>query len=173
MTEEWKKIEGFPRYSVSNLGRVKNNETGYILKPFKIGNKGNQYSAVDFYPKKSVRVHRLVALHFVENPDNKPEVNHKDGDHFNNKASNLEWVTGSENCWHAYNILNKKRLAGAENPHAAKVVRVEDGKIFGSVSEAAKAVGLRSHTGITKSLKNSKRRAGGYHWKYFAEGGAA
>lgn len=166
MREEWKEIKGFPKYSVSNLGKIKNNETGKILKPYRVGGAGNQYPAVDLYPKKHIKVHRIVALHFIPNPENKREVNHKDGDHFNSSAENLEWVTGSENCKHAYKELGKVRLSGSKNPNARRILRVEDGKTFGSLQEATKAIGLKAHTSISKALKKENLTAGGYHWKY-------
>lgn len=168
--EEWKKIEKFPRYSVSDFGRVRNNKTGKILKPFKIGSPNGQYYAVDFYPTKNKRVHRLVAEAFIPNPEHKREVNHKDGNHFNNASENLEWVSGSENCIHAYRVLGKVRLSGSLNPHSRKIIRVEDGKVYGSVSEAAVENGLKAHTGIVKVINRDNRTAGGYHWKYFEEG---
>lgn len=167
MTEIWKQIKEHPKYSVSNFGRVRNDERGIILKPFKIGTKGkgNQYFAVDLYPSRSVRVHRLVAMAFIPNTDNKPEVNHKDGDHFNNQVSNLEWVTGSENCYHAYNTLNRKRLFGADNPYSRRVVRIEDGKVFGSLIEAARECGI-GRSSISKCVLGQREKAGGFHWKY-------
>lgn len=165
MKEEWKKIEGFPNYSISNLGRVRNDKTEYVLKPYIVGGKNNQYLAVDLRTKKNVKVHRLVAMHFIPNPGNKREVNHIDGKHFNNKISNLEWVTGSENCFHAYRVIGRKKFFGSENHYSKKVIRVEDGKIFGSFVEAAKACGLKSHTSISQAIKGSRKTAGGYHWK--------
>ena len=169
MKEVWKKVTDFPKYSVSNLGRVRNDEKGSILKPFKIGGKNNQYYAVDMWPKKSIRVHRLVASAFIPNPDHKREVNHIDGDHFNNAVNNLEWVTGSENCIHAYRTLNRKKFFGAENVTSKKVLRVEDGHVFDSLQEAAKASGVKYHSLISRALKDEFRTAGGYHWKYAEE----
>jgi len=167
--ETWKKIEEYPQYSVSNQGRIKNNKTDKIIKPFCIGTKGQQYYAVDFYPKKSIRVHRLVAKAFIPNPENKREVNHIDGNKFNNAVENLEWVTGSENCKHAYDKLGRKKFYGSSNHHSRKVIRVEDGKAYGSISEAADDNGLKAHTGISKVLNHTNRTAGGYHWKYIEE----
>lgn len=165
-TEEWKELRDFPKYSVSSFGRVRNDKTGKILKPFKIGSPNGQYYAVDFYPKKSVRVHRLVASAFIPNPNNKKEVNHIDGDHFNNEVKNLEWVTGSENCIHAYRKLNRKRFFGAENVTSKKVVRIEDGHVFNSLREAAEASGIKTHAHISDCLRGLRNKAGGYHWKY-------
>lgn len=165
-SEEWKKVEGFPRYSVSSLGRVRNDDDGLVLKPFRIGSKNNQYYAVDFYPHKNIRVHRVVACAFIPNPENKPQVNHIDGNHFNNEVKNLEWVTGGENCAHAYRELNKVKLTGGKNPNAKKIVRLEDGKLYDSLTEAAADNGLKKHSSISVALRNERRTAGGYHWKY-------
>ena len=166
MREEWKIIIERPIYSVSNFGNVKNNKTGLILKPFKVGSKGNQYYAVDIYPKKSVRVHRLVASAFIPNPYNNPEVNHKNGNHFNNSVDNLEWVTGSENCTHAYRTLKREKFFGAKNKTSKKIIRVEDNQVFGSLQEATHAVGLKNHSSISRALSIQTCTAGGYHWRY-------
>ena len=166
MVETWITIKDHPLYSVSNLGMIKNNKTEKVLKPYTVGGKNNQYAVVDLYPIKHVKVHRIVALHFIPNPEEKREVNHKDGDHFNNKVDNLEWVTGSENCFHAYRVLHRKKYIGDENVHSKKVVRVEDGMVFVSLRESARSVGLKGHTSISNALRGKIKTAGGYHWKY-------
>lgn len=166
MTEQWKKIEGHPQYSVSNLGRIRHDSNNKILVPFSIGTKGSQYMAVDLYPKKSVRIHRLVAKYFIPNPENKPEVNHIDGDKTNNQVTNLEWVSRSENCIHAYRVLKRKKFFGAENVTSKKVIRIEDGKTYNSLQEAAKDCGLSSHSHISNVLSGRRKTAGGYHWIY-------
>lgn len=107
MTQEtWKPLKDVVElgdyYAVSSSGSVKNVLTGKILKPL---NDGRGYLKVRLCWNKQWkdhRVYRLVALAFIPNPDNKPIVNHIDGDKYNNSALNLEWVTGAENTNHAF-----------------------------------------------------------------------
>lgn len=97
------------KYLISNYGEVKNKKTGRTLKPWlnkvgywvvRLGSKSPNYS-----------IHRMVALTFISNPENKQYVNHKDGNKLNNYVNNLEWVTASENCLHSFQIgLSKKRF---------------------------------------------------------------
>lgn len=97
--EIWKTIEEFPIYEVSNLGRIKNTSSGRILSPTI---KAGYYhvSLTNSNYKKNCKVHRLVAITFISNAENKSEVNHKDKDKLNNKLDNLEWMTRKENCLH-------------------------------------------------------------------------
>jgi hypothetical protein len=99
MQEIWKPIDQFPNYNVSNLGNIKNIVTN---KPLKILCKEGygSVSLVNSEIKKSFKVHRLVALAFIENPENKSDVNHKDKNKLNNTVSNLEWMTRKENNIH-------------------------------------------------------------------------
>lgn len=99
MEEQWKQIEKFPNYQISNLGNVKNIITNKILKPCKhAGYYG--LSLINSECKKHFLVHRLVAIAFIPNPENKPEVNHKDKNTNNNSVDNLNWMTKSENGIH-------------------------------------------------------------------------
>jgi len=94
----WKKIERNNNYSINENGEVRNDVTGAIKKPYL--NKSNGYLTVDLYSNnKSVKVtiHRLLAETFLPNPDNKPCVDHKDGNRQNNSLSNLRWATYSDN----------------------------------------------------------------------------
>ena len=103
--EIWKDISGFNgKYQVSSWGKIRNAETGKVLKPYE-NSKG--YLKVGLSKgKKSEkkRVNRLVAMAFIENPNDLPQVNHKDGNKKNNSVSNLEWVTDSRNKEHAKNL---------------------------------------------------------------------
>lgn len=106
--EEWKDIIGYEGvYQISSYGQVKNIETNKIL----IGDKNNLgYRRVTLYKpiKKRYFIHRLVAIHFCEGYSEGLVVNHIDGDKNNNKATNLEWVTRSENDKHAYKMKLRK-----------------------------------------------------------------
>ena len=103
MQEIWKPVEGYENYFVSNLGKVKRD--GIELHP-SIDNTGymriglNKFSG-EYSEQKKFLLHRLVAETFISNPENKPEVNHIDGNKQNNCVSNLEWVTRCENVRHA------------------------------------------------------------------------
>lgn len=166
--ELWKKTDVDSRYSVSNKGRIRRDKTGKILTPFKIGSKARneQYYAVDMYPQKNVRVHLLVAQAFLPRVEGKNVVNHIDGDKFNNCIENLEWVTPSENCIHAYRTLGRKKFIGSENPTSKKVIRLEDGAHFASLREAAQSCGLKHHSGISDVLHGKRKMAGGFHWAF-------
>ena len=104
MTEEWRTVKEFPNYAVSNEGRVRNDETGKVLKPAHCG-QGRGYTTVQLWKNKkgaSRLVHRLVGFAFVDGCKDGLQINHIDGVKSNSNASNLEWVTGSENLHHAY-----------------------------------------------------------------------
>lgn len=110
MQEQWKPILEATNYEVSNLGRVRNSKTRYILNPDKSGTGYSQVSIKIINTNKFQRryVHRLVATYWIDNddPQNKTEVNHKNMDKHDNCVDNLEWVTPSENQRHKY--ANKK-----------------------------------------------------------------
>jgi hypothetical protein len=113
--EEWKPIaECNGEYHISNQGRVKSFKYGKerILKPA-INSSGYWYIFIfikNEKPKFSM-IHKLMAVAFISNPENKKEVNHKDGNKLNNNLCNLEWVTHSENMKHAWdNGLFKSKI---------------------------------------------------------------
>ena len=146
------------RYDISNLGRFKNS-SGTIMDNYKINDSG--YLRVYIY-NKTYALHRLIALAFIENPENKEQVNHIDGNKLNNSAENLEWVTNRENQVHKFKI-------GLGNCYTRKMVQydLEMNKIkeFKSIIGAAKELNI-GKTNIMGVLVNRRKTAGGFIFKY-------
>lgn len=166
MEEIWKPVIGYENlYSISNFGRVKSlnfngSKQEKIMSPYTVHN----YKRIRIFKNKkacSVGVHRLVAGAFIPNPDNKPLVNHKDGNKSNNTVTNLEWATQSENAIHAFKVLKIKAHGGRQKK---KVRIIETGQIFESVKEASLAGHNRSS--IILCCQGKYHTASGYHWEY-------
>lgn len=158
----WKKIYWYDnkvtKYSVSNIGLVRNDKTDKILKT----NFSKGYERVNLTHngiRKQYFIHRLVANAFIANPDNKPEVNHKDGIKHHNYDKNLEWVTSSENIKHAFdNGLNhgsdlKKSLDKQSIHNICKLLENNQHNI----SEIARIVGC-SRTTVSDILYKGRYR---------------
>ncbi len=184
INEIWQKIKDYEDfYEVSNLGNVKSlGRKEKIKNSFRVRKprilKTNTSSSC-LYPtvdlrngngKKLLLVHRLVANAFIPNPENKPEVNHIDGNKLNNCVENLEWVTRSENLKHAHKTGLKltTRIIGKNHPMAKEVARLsKEGKVietYPCAKDAAIAVGLYKSS-ISCAIHSGYKRDGN-HWAY-------
>lgn len=165
--EIWEIISGFA-YKVSDSGKVWSIRNNREIKSY----KSNGYLKVDLYNnwiRKKVYVHQLVAQNFLgESYFDGAIVNHKDGVKSNNKVSNLEWATYSDNLNHSYRVLFRKRdkPKGSNSWNARKIMQMTiDGnfiKEFGSIIDAQNEFG----TCIERCLAGKNKTAYGYKWKY-------
>ena len=163
MQEVWMPIKGFERiYDVSNFGNVRNAK-GNMLKPFPI-HQG--YLVVDLCRKGKKthhRLNRLVAEAFIPNPENKTEVNHKNGNKTDNRAENLDWTSKSENMIHAYKTGLQKK---GKHP-IRKVLCLEDGKVYQTAGEASRFYGITPHA-VTSSCQRLSTR-GKHNFRYLED----
>lgn len=137
--ELWKDIKGYEGlYQVSNLGRIKNKRTSR-----KISLRRERYLSVYLYKngvRKYEKVHRLVAITFIPNTNKKSQVNHIDGNRYNNVVENLEWCTPRENALHAMEnkLFNINGLIQENNKKKIKVIKISNGTIYESINECAR-----------------------------------
>ena len=163
--EIWKEInienEDTSGYFVSSLGRFKNKK-GVIMKDYKPHHSGYIYLRVNI---KKYALHRLIALTFIDNPENKPFVNHIDGNKLNNKLYNLEWVTCSENNLHAHKI-------GLTKGHKREIIQydLEMNEIqkFNKIKDASIKLTI-CYSSIKAVLYKKQKTAGGFIFKYLEE----
>ena len=145
-----KEYEGL--YAVTSCGRVWSYKSKKFLKPFDNGGYLQVILSKDGKPKL-YSVHRLVAETYLDNPDNLPQVNHKDEDKANNCINNLEWCTAAYNT----NYSNAK-----------KVICIETNEVFDSITECAKAKNITLQA-ISNCLTGRSKTAASYHWTYYDE----
>lgn len=163
-------VENGDNYAVSNLGNVIHLEKFMLMKPRK---DSHGYLQADLYKDgkcKQFRVHVLVAKAFIPNPENKPQVNHIDGNKTNNTVENLEWVTPSENMKHAF----KTGLSKSNSIYQRKSVAMLDKftgeilRVFESSHEAERQNGINQGS-ISKACHGKLKTTGGYKWKYISK----
>ena len=152
MEEEWRSVEGFPKYEVSSYGRIRHAENG-LRRLVRDTYLRCRMWDVDKQTYVLHLVHRLVAKAFIPNPENKPEVNHKDCYKYNNFVHNLEWVTREENKNHA--LENDLYLSGEDSPNFKGYWITPKGS-FTSVKEAAEANDI-SNSHCFKLCKNEEK----------------
>jgi hypothetical protein len=160
-TTNWKEIKGFEDYLVSEDGRIYNKlrKTLCTISTNFGGYKYVQLSGCN--GRKRFRIHRLVALTYLENPNNLPLVNHLDNDPTNNHVSNLEWCTYSRNAQHGVDI-NPNRKAVPVFQYTKKGEFIKE---YPSAKLAQETLGL-GHNSIFRVCCGKGKTAGGYVWKY-------
>lgn len=165
MDEIWRDIEGYEGlYQISNKGHVKSlyNGSERILKPRDNGRGYLRVHLTKENTSKHIRVHRLVARAFIPNPDNLPEVNHKDENKKNNCVENLEWMRHIDNC--NYGNRNEKI--------SRKILQYSKSGEFirewQSAAEVERELNI-NHSNIAACCKCKRNFAGDYRWRYKEE----
>ena len=170
--EEWRDIAGYEGlYQVSNLARVRSvdriinavlrgttytrNIKGRVLRQRKIY---RGYCAITL-KNKSLFIHRIVAEAFVPNPDNLPEINHKDENKLNNRADNLEW------CDRPYNVNYGTGIQRREKPIEQLTLDGQHVAYYTSIKNAERQLGF-DQSYITKACRGKRNTAYGYQWRY-------
>ena len=173
MTEIWRVCKSNEKYEVSNLGNVRHKDSCYNVK---LLDNGNGYLKAHAYVKgkhKSYYVHRMVAEAFIENPKNKPCVNHIDCNTHNNNVSNLEWVTHKENSRHSVRVgrlgKNNRGKFGKLNHRHKQVYQYDENhnfiQIWDSVMDIERNLHIRSGH-ISECCNGKRKKVKGYIWKY-------
>ena len=178
--EIWKEISGYEGYfEVSNLGnfrskdrviKYKSNGTrlypGKLLKTETIVEGYQRIVLMKEAIKKRYMCHRLVAQEFVPNPDNKPYVNHINGNKADNRAENLEWVTQSENELHSHSVLGNT-MRGKTYPKKVEAIFPKEGDRieFNSMSDAIKFLGVGCIEGLKKAIV-ANRVYHNFKWRF-------
>lgn len=158
--ESWKEIDGYEQlYLVSSEGRIFSKKRSKMLTPIA---SHHGYLRIQLFNNgvfKNHAVHRLVAKAFIPNPDNLPEVNHRNENASDNRAENLEWCTRKYNTNYGSRTEKTRKKVAMMN---------EDGSIaqvFESQVEAARVSGARQGA-ICNACRGVCKTAGGYRWSY-------
>ena len=157
--EIWRNIPNIENYQASNYGRIRNKKTGRVLKPVK-----NKYGYLIYsIHYKKLKGHRLVAQAFIPNPNNLPQINHKDENKANNNVKNLEWCTALYNS--IYNNKHKKIAEKHEKPVYQFSKDNKFIKEYKSIRYASQVLKLQE-THIKDVCKGYRKTCGGYVWRY-------
>lgn len=175
--EQWKEIEHYEYlYQVSNRGRIRNSK-GLILS---LQKDKNGYSHCTLYRgkiAKTVRIHRIVAIAFIPNMENKPQVNHINGIRTDNNIENLEWVTNSENQLHAFLKLGKKKsgcfcnsgFISSKSPRSKAITQLDlNGNTIREwvcARDISRQLGI-SYQHISNCCHGKEKTAGGFMWNF-------
>ena len=167
--EEWRDVVGYEGlYEISNFGRVKSlnyRKTGEegLLSPQPTSRDYLQVGLSKNGKRKIYSIHRLVAIAFIPNPNDYPEVNHKDEDKSNNCVDNLEWCTSKYNA--NYGTRSKRQsenhadFSGDKHPRATKIKCVTTGEVFTTIKEASEKYNI-SNRNICSCCRGKLKSAG-------------
>lgn len=181
MKEVWKQIEFNVNYQISNFGKIrslprimyggKNKKSSRYIKGTILMPQGRPYFHVKI-GTKCYRIHQLVANYFIPNPENKPVINHKDGNKQNNHVQNLEWCTQKENAEHSVRIgLHRYgKLFGIEHGRSRPIYQYDiNGKFikkWNFLREADRTLNV-SENQICRVCSTEKGSCGGSQWRYY------
>jgi hypothetical protein len=178
--ETFKEIPGWEGcYKATLSGHIYSIKTEELLKgtPDKDGYIRHHFR--NNPASKTVAAHRMVAITFLENPLNLPQINHKNGIKDDNRVENLEWISNIDNQRHSWEQLGRKpypnrvRLIGKNNPVSTPVMQCDEFwnpiQKWESANLAGKALGI-DNSGISKACKDSSKTPGGFKFRYLQDG---
>lgn len=165
ITIEFREVPGFKGYFVSSCGMVvtENYQKGHAMKALSLRSHTTKCWVVNLTDPsgsvKTMRVHRLVAMAFLDNPNNRPQVNHINGDRYDNSVDNLEWTTDSKNKEHRCRAL--KHRGGFWSKYKSKMVNENLDKIISDIKSGMKQTAIAEKYGVSAScislIKSGKR----------------
>lgn len=174
-------INGYNNYYITDTGFVYSRcvtkffNTKGRIKRLRLHAAKNGYMLCDLYKNNhrvTKYVHRLVAEAFISNPENKPQVNHKNGIKTDNRVENLEWCTQSDNTKHSFNVLGQKRTwlgkFGVFHNRSKAVKQLKNDicvAVFGGTMEASRQTGI-NQSNISACCRGLRASAGGFTWHY-------
>lgn len=179
MGEELKSIPGYPHYKATPDGRIWSEYSKKFLAQNKRKDGYRQVVLCEGGKQTQSYVHRLVAMTFVPNPENLPQVNHIDENKANNAASNLEWVTAQANIkWgtRTKRMVETQTLEGlresatyARSFRLRKVRNLDTGEVFNSIADACRKYGIKNHANIVSACTGRHHTCNGFRWEYVEE----